>query len=525
MALKDKQDNANITLGKGIIGGFSVLTAGSILGAIISAATTITLSRVLLPSSLGDATIVFSIAVWFQLLADLGISTAIVKRVGSASSVKEQSSLLGSYVLWKTILGSIMVLFSTCIVLLVRFSWAAIMGGDIILLVWIVVLGNSLSTMTNGFFFSLQNFKGVTLNELSKKVVVLLFILLVGPHLQAYAYVLGTGLSGILSMLISFAYFGRERKQNPRISFSDFKTHLRHLNRMIRFGLPLSVSNLFKYVYMSLPIFLLAIFTSSNAIGIYSLALTLSEISLLITVNMANTLLPVLSSFELPSQKGEFISVVETANRVVLLISIPVSIFMAVSGPQLMTFVFSVSYFDSSEVLWGFAILAASHPLLHNLNVTISSVGQTKLNMTKSFLIMSLIVVFSVILIPRYGALGASLSISLGVLMGVLISGSYVNARLGIYALSSSALLAVIASGIVSSLALHFLLDFVHSLPMLILSYIACGVLFIFLSGAFGAIRKRDLKLVEGVLSNNYYFNSYLRPVLRFYSRVAVRKQ
>lgn len=495
--------------------GVTILTAGSVVGAVVSTVTVFAISYVLLPESLGIAAVVFAFAGLFVHWSDYGISTAVVSLSRNEQDfVGLNTALVKSYALIKILLGSILTTLAL-LVAIVTFASHDYLG--VLVVGCFIVIGNAVATMSNAISYSHAKFKGIFLNGLTRKAVVLVSLILLGPVYQEYGYIGGTALAGLSGGAVAIIYLKRSVGKgflNENLSIPKIRSDL---SKMIKFGLPLFVSGILKYGYMTMPIVFLLLFRTTTDIGLFGFAQTLTGLTLLATVGFANTLLPVLSSIKEPSRIR---SLVRQSNRLVLALSIPAAMFLAFEGQLVLSLFFSINYLNSAPILIGFAIQTAVYPVLHNLNATIAASGKTKVDTMKSGVMLVCSAVFCILLVPEYGGIGAAFALSLTFVFGILAGSSGINRDVPVFTSSFNTALRISLASILFIAVFHSLRFIIDSIPVFGVVFLIALAVYVLSCGVFGAVRQSDIHLIRSSLGNKGIFKSILLPLLGLYERI-----
>ncbi|NWF95434.1 MAG: GNAT family N-acetyltransferase [Candidatus Thorarchaeota archaeon] len=496
-----------------MVRGVMLLTAGNIMSMVLSVLTAVVLSFLILPSSLGIASVVLAFSALFMQVSDFGVSTAAVSLSRKQLQLGlPDSQMLGSYILLKMSLGFIWTLVSivaaTVLIMSCSFCYSTVL-----LIACLAVFGNAAATMTNTVAYSHSRFDVVLVNEIVRKIVVLAFLLILGQPLQAVGYVGGIAASGFAGCWLSLSYLHKSTRAPYSAGFS-LAVFRSNAGKMVRFGFPIFLSSLLEYGHSTVPILFLVVFTSETELGLFGFAQTLMGFILMMTVSVANTLLPVLSSISSPVQ---FSTLLSRSNRLVLTFSTPAALLVAFQGPLIMS-VFGPQYAASASILYGFVLQTAFFPIFHNLNSAIAAWGRPRIATIRSLMVLVVNVVACYLLVPHLGGLGAALASSVSLVTGIWIGGYLLNQENQLFDTSYGAA-GRAGVALLPGLAVLFILERNHCpIPVVGLAFLTVVVTYPLVAGRLRLIGHRDLDIIDEMLRKKWP-GRVLRRLIAAYRR------
>ncbi len=260
---------------------------------------------------------------------------------------------------------------------------------------------------------------GARIGALSSLASVALCALLVwGLRLGVLGAVLAAvGTSYVQSALI-FALAGRRARIRPTLELSQIRS-------AVRFGLRIHFGFLAQLANYRLDRFLVNCFLGPAAVGLYGLAVMLSELLWYLPAALGNALYPRANSLQADSAE-----VTERACRLSVVVVAGACLVAAVAGPPLIPIIFGAKFAGAGRVLW--TLLPGVLALTAGKVVAPYLVGHDRPAVGTYAAVSSLVatVVLDLALIPRWGLAGAGVASSCSyVLAATVMVGAYLRGR------------------------------------------------------------------------------------------------
>jgi len=183
-----------------------------------------------------------------------------------------------------------------------------------------------------------------------------------------------------------------------------------YLKKSFTYGFKSYLSNLFTFLNYRLDIILVGFFVNPFAVGIYATAVNVSEKLSVFTQSISTVLLPKISSLGEEVDRNKLTSIV---SRFMLFFMILLGVALFVLSDWVIQLMFSDRYLGSSLLLKimlpGIALLAVEKILSND----IAARGRPEINMYVSIANVIFSVTLNLILIPKYGAVGAAVTTSI----------------------------------------------------------------------------------------------------------------
>lgn len=233
--------------------------------------------------------------------------------------------------------------------------------------------------------------------------IIKVFFILSGLSLTAFA-VLNVVDAVIFSILI--VYFFQKKKN----SILDWKIDLHLAKRLLKNSWPLILSGLVILIYMRIDQLIIGFILGDKAVGLYSAAIKISELSYFIPMAIVSSFYPMLITQKSESELKYNDTLKKLYNLLALLGFVSCVILILFSN-FIITFLFGQDYVESVHVL--------KIHLWINIFVYIGVASNSTFilieNYLKTALVISIVgaivnIIFNLILIPQLGILGAALA-------------------------------------------------------------------------------------------------------------------
>lgn len=358
-------------------------------------------ARYLGPEGYGSLSFAGSYVMLFSALAMFGLESIVVREL--VQQPEQERTVLGATFLIRFVAGICAYLLALGLLLFIR-------PGDWILLLLVALLGSSLL---------LQAFETVDLwfqsRVLSRYSVICrstAFILssvakvaLVLCNFSLVAIVAATAFETLLAaLLLVIAY----RRQSG-IGISGWQRDPARLRSLLTTSVPMVLSGIVLMIYLRVDQVMLGVLASQTEVGLYAAAVRISEIWYFIPTAIVSSVFPGL--IELRSGKPElFEQQLQRLYNLLSFLGYAVALPVTVLAPWLVKLLFGAAYQQSalllSVLIW--AGLFANLSVVRNAHFIALDWGRSLLWATSLGAASN--VLLNLLLIPRYGALGAAIA-------------------------------------------------------------------------------------------------------------------
>lgn len=476
---------------KNIIKNIGWLTLSKILVYLLSIITITVVPRYLGVEAYGQLNFVLSFLGIFYILTDLGINTLIFRDVSKDKN--KLSSYFNNFLLFKItlfILVSIIILLITLVLnkplivnqlfyLLIAYLFLAVIADFLIV-----------------FYNSMQENKFYAIYEFFMKFFYVLFLFIVIYfNLKLIGVFLAQLFSLFISVLIIIYFFKRY------IQKIDLKYNLRLIKTKLYISWPFALNYLFYNVYFNFDKIFISLITNDTNVGLYSISYSFLGFIMAAVGLISLVFFPVLSkhsfSSSLPNIYNKYL-------KLVLLISVPMSLGAILLSKEIISLVFGVSYLGGDlpfKIIMFFCLIYSLNTTFNNL---FSTHGYEKYFLKLLFIATISNVVLNIIIIPFLGIVGAALTTLLSEI--IILIGSVIFIKRNIPGLKIiDNLIYPLFSGLLMVLGIFVIKIFTpngflgNNFDVLI--YVLFGsILYVLSILLFRVIRKEDVKEVLSLI-------------------------
>jgi O-antigen/teichoic acid export membrane protein len=384
---------------KTIVANSTMLMGADVLSKIIRIVLVIYSARLLGDESYGKFGFALSFTTLFLILTDLGIHQLLVREL--ARKPDKLKLYIGNVLAIKLFLSALYFLF---IFIVIRFSNKP---HDVLVTVGILAayqILNSFSLLFRAVFQAFQQMKYDAISTLLQTIldtILGISILIIGGNYQAlaYMYLLASFLNIIYCLTVIIKKF---TKLTLIVDFSIIKYLLRE-------GLPFGILFFFAMMYNYMGSVILSFLTNDEIVGWYKAANNLIFAMLFIPTGTMKAVFPVLSKYFKTSME-EFALLFEKTFKMMLFIGISIALLVSLLSDKIILFLYGIEYIRAAEVLqiliWSTALIFMTTVMTH---ATRSADRQRFTAKVVGFGAL-LNLILNLILIPKYGFIGAALT-------------------------------------------------------------------------------------------------------------------
>lgn len=258
------------------------------------------------------------------------------------------------------------------------------------------------------FLLAKENFKIYNIASLISPILLFLFImsLYVFNNLDVKSTILSNLLTAVLaSLVISYYVF----KEGFSIDLGTINGEW--MKKLFSYGIRAHVSNMITFVNYRADIFLLNIFASTTSVGLYQVGVQIVERLWIVSSVLNTVLFPRLVAID--KEEDKRFEIIGKSFKIVILLTALVSLALVIFGYMFIKLFFGVEYINAYFIILALllgVVLGAGSKVLAT---AIASKGKPELNAYTSFIAMILNIILNVILIPKFGYMGAAVATSI----------------------------------------------------------------------------------------------------------------
>lgn len=357
------------------------------------------ISRVLGPTGNGKVAFATSVVYYFSIFAALGIPTYGIRKCAQCRDDKEKLTktvhellILGSIL---TIMAYIVLVICVCVMPKLRNN------ANIIFITSLTLILSNVGV--EWFYQAIEQYDYITIRNLLFKVIsiVLMFLFVKKPEdyvVYAGIQVIGTVGSNILNLF-------RLRKYIPMKMSGNYDV-VQHLKPSVTFFLMTVAAT----IYTNLDTVMLGFMTNSAQVGYYNAAVKMKNILASIVGALGAVLLPRVSFYVEKGMHREYKKTLEKSLKVVLLIALPLMTYCMLEAKDVLLFLSGKQYLPALSAM---VVIMPTILLIGMSNITGMQIlvpqGLEKYTIISTVVGAILDLFLNTALIPKYGALGASI--------------------------------------------------------------------------------------------------------------------
>lgn len=357
-------------------------------------------SRILLADGMGKVSFFTAVANYAIMIASLGISTYGIRATAKVRDNK--------YELSKTVAELLIINVSmTAVVLAMLFVSIPLVGkfqDDVALLIInsVLIIGSALGI--NWLYSGLEQYSYITKRSIIFKMISLILVFLFVHKRSDYAiYAAIVVFSSTGSYLINFIY-ARKFVSFRNLGKLNLAQHLKPM--MLLFASSLAVN-----VYTNLDTVMLGFISGDREVGLYTVAVKVKWLLLAVINAISAVLLPRLSYYISEKKTEEFKRILKKSIVVIFMLSIPLSVFFNMEARN------SILLLGGEDYVGATLCMRIVLPILLISGFSNITGNQILIPLGKDSCFMKAIVagslvdlVMNVILMPKYGAVGAAVA-------------------------------------------------------------------------------------------------------------------
>ncbi|MDO9565589.1 MAG: flippase [Candidatus Desulfaltia sp.] len=391
-----------------------VVIAGKIISGAIALVTVIFLARYLGASNFGTYSFIFAYLGFFVIITDLGISLILIREISRDRA--KADSFIGNAIIIKIILSLFALSLACLIISFLHYPF------NTKLLIYIASLSFLLSFRSlYGLIFqvNLRMEYPLLVNIVMNLLRLVLFLFLIFLKAPLFWFI-------IVVLINIFPEFLLIRHLSRRFVRPKFEMNLGIWKYLFKESWPLALTAGFIMIYHRIDQLMLFQMKGAEAVGYYSAAVGLPEALVIFPSAFMTSVFPLMSQYFQTSRQS-LVQVYTLSFKYMLMFIIPIAVGTTLLSKSLISLIYGESFLPSAPALsiliW--AEVFVFYGLIH-YEILIST------NKQRVYLLFTSIgavvnVILNLILIPRYGIVGASIAtlisyvLSAGLIIGHLL--------------------------------------------------------------------------------------------------------
>jgi len=380
----------------------SYLTLALILQKIISFTYFTFLARSLGPDDLGKYYFAISFTTIFAIFIDLGLVNVLTREV--AKTQEKAKDLLGNVLFLKIPLAAVALL---AVALMINLMGYPAITKNLVYISSICMILDSFSTT---FFAVIRGFHNLKFESIASVIFQLIVMVFGLAALYSGLGLVWIMVSLALASAFNFIYssFILWKRWHIRI-FPVYNEALTKI--IIKIAIPFGLFAVFQRVYTYLDSVLLSIIAGDRYVGLYQIAFKIVFALQFLPMAFTASLYPAMSSYWVDNRQQLAISF-ERAMNYLIIISLPISFGIAVLAGKIMVIFrsgFTEAILPMQIIIMSLLFVFINFPIGSLLNAC----DRQKINTINMIVVTIFSIILNLILIPKYQAVGASITVLL----------------------------------------------------------------------------------------------------------------
>jgi len=417
-----------------------ILITGFLISSIISSIGTIIIIRLITIEEYSLLNISYGIPAILIVLGELGLnyaSTHFIAKSIKENKYKEVRDVIRINLIIKISIGLI---FSILVVLYSAYIAVEIYrvnDNRLILLIQIGAIGVFARIMLealNSFYLGALNVKmvqmGTILQTSLRTILSVVFVLIgytfIGPML---GFVLSPLIVALIYLLFLKKSFYKDKREKETINLKEFY-------KMMHYGYPLLFLSAAASIQLPLYTYLLTVSGYIIEVGYLNVAIVSASLIGILKKSISFTIFPIFSKYDWDNEnereRKKLVDYFRFSIKFGTLLIVPISIFLIIVSRDLFPIIYGENYREASPFISGY-ILIFLLVSFGSLSIPAFFNGQKDTKYVLYIQIVELIsiLLLSVVLIPRFGAIGLIYGIFLGTIISVLFGNILIRLKYG----------------------------------------------------------------------------------------------
>ena len=396
------------------------LFVGLVTSTVIMAVGTIILGRLLSPEEYGLYSIALIPSLMFGLFSDLGVNSAMTKYIAQFRASNKDENVHGIIVAGLTFEIIIGLTLSFVSLFMASFIASTVFripeSTSLISIVSISIFSGALLTVSQSSFIGVErmglNSFTIIFQSIAKTAISILLVFLGYGALGAvigYTFSsLATGIVGLV--MLYFIVFRSLRTKTNRFGI------IKNLKTMLRYGVPLSISNILAGFLTQFYGFMMAFFCSALLIGNYQITVNFAVILGFFTTPISTVLFPAFAKLDPQNEQQTLKTVFTSSVKYTALLLVPATMAMMILSKPIVNTLFGDKWVYAPFFLTLYVVGSLFAALgSQNAGSLLTGLGETKILMKQNLFSLVFGVALAFLLIPAFGILG--------VIVGPLLAG------------------------------------------------------------------------------------------------------
>ena len=476
--------------------------SGQIIGQLLSGLSIFIIGRTLGAAIYGEYIYVYTFLSFFCIIAKLGMENALIYNVSRADIEETQKQGIMAFVMRQSVLAGVFLIFIGYL-----FSgWILenLLNGQGYRMLFIVLLPSVLVESVSDLLVSILRANKKILEMTISKYIIVNLIKITTILVLFYVFPIRTDLILVLSQYIgslaSILYCLKATGVNTARIKAAAKNKLAGSKRteIYQYSIPLIFTQTVMLLNHNIDKFMLGYMLDSKAVGIYTVAIFVSNFSSFALDAVNGIFAPMIAQLYGAGKIEDLDYLYKKATRCVMIVNLAI-FSMAVNFPSEIMLLAGKEFDAGGKVLQVLVLGQVVNSGVGSVGYLNSMTGHTKINLLTSIIAMVVNLCLNVLLIPDYGMIGAAAASAVSVALSNLLNFWFAYKKIGVFPYTKR------YAGVAAAFAVSTVLTRIFAKNINIFYFyklIAGGIIFVLIYAIctyFWALEKDEKQMIRNI--------------------------
>lgn len=278
------------------------------------------------------------------------------------------------------------------------------------------------------------------------------------------------------------------------ITLSGFDYDSRH-RELLEFSIPLMFSGLMAFVFSDIDTLMLGYLGDVGAVGVYNVIYPVSQLVIIGVTPLTFLFMPIMSNLHSDKMIAEMDRIFKILTKWMIIVSTPIFLVIVLFPDTIIRYVFGDVYLSGTLPLIVLSVGFFVHIIAGPSRTVLQSVYETRFIMWANLFTAIVNMMLNIILISRYGIMGAAIATSVAYGTLNILTASWLYHRVDIHPITQRTAGFLVGMGFYVLGTLGIFQYFSRSLPIVVIVILGGAALYVILSLRFG-VRSEEVALI-----------------------------
>ena len=393
-------------MSKSVVYNSSITVIRQVFGIIIGMLSALIIARTLGVEGQGRYALVILLPNLLYTIFNMGVAPATVFYIGKKEFALED--VFRTNLLVSMVISFATILIGILFIIFFHEKFYASVSIQLMFMILCVLPFLFLNKNLQVIFQGKEQFEKFNIVVILNQVGLLFFssLFLLALNLDLFGALLAFVLTQVLMLFLVFYYLQSEYN----LKFTSGNLSLDYFKGSVLYGIKGHLSNILAFINYRIDLFIIAYFLNDAAVGLYSVAVSIAERIWIVSQSVSSVLFARVSNLSSDVERAQFTALV---SRNVLFLSILGGGGLFLLGKWIIYLLFGAAYAGSiAPFLWLIPgiVLGSMSRIISNY---FAGIGKPEINTYVAIFLTILNIGLNIILVPKYGVVGAAVATSI----------------------------------------------------------------------------------------------------------------